>query len=242
MDVREQILELVKQADPANPQAFVHDIVRDLGRQKLDSYIAECEDCQICSEAKSLTRGKADAAVMIIGESVAEEQIGGEQYVLPFAEGTDSGEVLDKVLDMIGVNTDEIFYMNTISCWPHKEVGNEIVHRTPTQQEVTNCSVFLDFAIDTVKPVVIIALGSVAYNRLKKEKGVITKDRGEWFEYKGIPVIPTYHPGYFKQIEGKKTEEEVNAIKWDFFNDVRKGFLYIQENFPDNNVLLEPIE
>lgn len=235
-----RILNLVKQANPINPLAYVRNIVKEYSREKLDSYLMQCDACGLCRGPKSLTKGNVNADVMIIGEAVSEVQTKlGKDFVYPM-EGTQGLILLQKVLDHYHVNPDEVFYMNAVNCYPHKEIDGKILPRTPSKKEVTECKVFLDYAIDIVRPSLIILLGSVALNLYKKE--AISKARGNWIDVRGIPAMPTYHPEYFIQIEGKKHPDLIEELKIDFVDDIEKALLYIQENYPDNNVLLKKIE
>lgn len=237
MDIKEEILELVKEVNPANPLAFVHSIVQQYSCEKLNKYITECKDCSICSGPKSLCAGNPNASVMIIGDCVsASDQ--SDLFVHPFDEK--ALRILNKIFDDFHVNHDELFFINSVNCFPYKQINQEIIKRSPTKAEVECCTPFLKYAIEIVKPRVIITLGSVALNVFKKDS--ITKARGEWFAYNNISIMPTFHPNYFYEIQGKKDEKEIDSLKWDFYNDIKRAFLYIQENWPDNNVLFEKIE
>lgn len=237
MDSREEILQLVRNADPANPLDYVHDIVRGYAREKLDTYIRGCTDCDICSEHRTSVRGNSNATVLIIGESPSEDQVSSGELLQPFAN--QAGGILDSVFGQMGINQDQLFYINAVSCWPHKVVGDEVVSRTPHKKEVEACSVFVNYAIQLVQPLVIVLLGGIALNLFKKDS--ITAARGQWLDVKGIPTMPTYHPGYFLKIEGKKDPEIVNMQKWEFYNDLRKAFMYVYETYPDNSLINQPI-
>ena len=238
MSFEEQILNLVKEADPANPVEYVQSIVKPLARQKLDSYIMGCSDCDTCRSTKSITHGNVNAAIMIIGESVLEEQVG-DEAVHPFV-GTAEGALLDKLLDAYHVNRDELFWINAVNCFTYKEVNGKQLKRAPSKTEVEGCRVFLEYAIDVIKPVAIILLGNVALNMF--HKNAITQARGQWVDVRGIPAMPTYHPSYLLHLEGKKDPDLVEIDKGDFCEDVLQVLLRIQKDFPDNNVLLEKLE
>jgi len=232
-----KILQLVKQANPANPLAYVRDIVKEYSREKLDSYILQSSESQLL---KSITKGNVHADVMIIGEAVSEDQLElGKDVVYPM-EGTEGLVLLETVLNHFHVNPDEIFYMNAVNCFPFKEIDGEILPRTPNKNEVLEHKTYLDYAIDIVRPSIIILLGSVALNVYKKE--AISKARGEWIDVRGIPAMPTYHPEYFIQIADKKHPDIIEELKIDFCEDIRKAFLYLQDQYPDNNVLLSKLE
>lgn len=228
-----QILDLVKLSNPSNPLQYVHNIVKDLSIEKLNNQILQCRDCESCNGPKSLTKGISNATVMIIGESVSEDQKNSD-IVYPFEN--EGGEILDIVLEHYDINKEELFYINSVNCWPNKKVGSEYISRTPTKKEVDNCKVFLEYAIKVVQPRVIITLGGVALNSLFDEKLAITLERGVWKEYNGIVLMPTFHPAYFNKIKGKKDPELIEMQKMDFMNDIGKAFLYLEENYPDNNV------
>lgn len=233
-----RILELVQAADPANPMSYVHNIVREYSRSKMDQYILGCQDCEIAGKCKTVSRGNANATVMVISESPSEDQVGTD--TAQKALDNESGKIMDIVIEKMGVNPDEIFYINAVNCWPHKITGEEIVTRTPNKAEVENCRVFIDYAIQLVQPTVILLLGNIALNLFKKAP--ITSARGEWIDVKGIPAMPTYHPGYFAKVAGKKSEEAIDLSKWEFYEDVRNTFMYVYENFPENNLIQHPIE
>lgn len=241
MDYEEQILALVKESNPDNPMAYVQRIVKPLAREKLDNYIAGCLDCGVCDGPRSLTKGNVNAAVMIIGESVLESQWDGSEskYVYPF-EDTVEGQMLDKLLNHYKVNHDELFYINAVNCFTCKEVNEKQIKRAPSKTEVTSCKVFLDYAIEIVKPVVIILLGNIALNMFHKE--AISQARGKWIDVMGIPAMPTYHPSYLLHLQEKQDPDIVDNYKADFCDDILQALKYIQDNFPDNNVLFEKLE
>lgn len=236
--IEEKILDLVKEANPSNPISFVHNIVKPFAIEQLDNYILNCNDCDICNCTKTLTKGNPNASIMIIGESSTEDQQGNE-YSYPFE--CESGDFLNRALEKIGVNKEEIFYVNSVNCFPHRNLNDNIIKRAPTKTERTNCKLFLDYAIKTVEPLLIICLGSVATNGINEEIGKhnISKIRGEYFMYRGIKVMPTFHPGFFIELEksAKLDEETITAYQWDFFNDLNKAFNDLQEEYPDLNII-----
>ncbi len=233
------ILNMIKRARPKNPLKFAHDIVRDYAREELDSLILKCNDCEeIGCGPKSLTKGNANSDLMIISESISEVQLSNDP-IYPL-ENTKGFELLQKVLNHYKVNPEEVFYMNTVNCFTHKKVDDKKIPRTPNKKEVDNCKVFLEYAIDIVKPTVIILLGSIALNTFRKDS--IMKCRGQWIDVKGIPTMPTYSPQYFIQIEGKVHPDLIAEYKEQFCEDIEKVLLSIQAKYPNNNILLEPIQ
>lgn len=236
----DKILKLVKEADPIDPVGYVRRIVSDYALEKLRDYIVKCEDCPIHCGIKTIPKGNAGAEVMFVGEALSEEQIylSDRTWHYPF-ENTHGWEILETVFDYFHINRDALFFANTINCFPHAEVNGQILGRVPSKSEVENCRAFLDYTIEVVRPKAIVLLGAVSLNAFKK--GAISKERGQWFEIKGIPAVATYHPEYFRQIEGRKPPEIVEELKIDFVEDLKSVFLYIQNNFPDNKLITKPI-
>lgn len=236
----DKILDLVRQANPDNPISFVHDIVKPLAQEKLDNYILSCNDCDIANCAKrSISYGNPNASIMIIGESLSTEQFNGPKNTYSPFEDDSVGEILNTVLDKLNVNRDEIFYINSVNCYPYRTQGENTIKRSPTKNERTNCSSFLDYAIKIVEPLMIICLGGVAINGINEEIGrqSVTNIRGQMFMYRGVSVMPTFHPGYFIEIEGKVDEDMINLYKWDFYNDLESAFNYAQANYPDLKII-----
>lgn len=232
-NIEDNIFSLVQKANPDNPIQFVTDIVRPLAKAKLDNYIIDCEDCSICNCTKTISKGNPNASIMIIGESSTEDQQE-EEVAEPFEN--QSGELLNRALDRLNINRDELFFINSVNCFPHRMDGDLQIKRSPTKTERTNCKVFLDYALKIVQPLVIICLGGVATNGINEEIGKqnISKIRGSYFMYRGIEVMPTYHPGYFLELEKSNLDEDyITELQWDFFNDLEKVFSDFHKKYPD---------
>ena len=236
MSVEQQIFELVKEKDPANPIQFVTGIVKPLAHEKLNAAIYTCEDCKIsCNSVKSLTCGNPNASIMIIGESVSLEQQkdATEKYVYPFEDS--AGMYLQEAFQYTNLNMDEVFFINSVNCFPNRD-GNK---RTSTVAERNCCKTFLDYAIKIVEPLMIICLGAVAVNGINEEIGKqkISDIRGKYFTYRGITVMPTYHPGYFNELEGKFPEELIDTYRSQFMEDIYKAITDLQSQYSDIKII-----
>lgn len=121
--------------------------------------------------------------VMVIGEAPgASEDKSGRPFVGP------AGELLDKMLAAIRLSRDEnCFITNVVKCRPPH-------NRNPAPDEIAACAPFLQQQIELYRPVIILVLGRIAAQALlQTEKGIGTL-RGRFFDYYGIPLMPTYHP------------------------------------------------
>lgn len=138
--------------------------------------------------------GKAGARVMLIGEGPGfDEDHQGEPFV------GKAGELLDKILESIGLSREAVYITNVVKCHPMADPsdpekrGND---RAPEPDEMDACRPFLDEQIRLVAPRVIVALGATAAKALCGTQRGITAIRGDWHEYRGVPVLPTFHPAH----------------------------------------------
>lgn len=143
--------------------------------------------------------GAADAKVMCVGEGPGyQEDHDGEPFV------GRSGQLLDKILESIGLSRKtNVYIANIVKCHPMKDPsdpeqrGND---RPPTPEEMAACRGWLEAQIRAVKPKVIVTLGAVPARALLDDMTPITKLRGQWRTYEpggGLPpikLLPTFHP------------------------------------------------
>ncbi len=147
--------------------------------------IASCTRCGLCNGRKNTVPGiGADhPVVMVIGEGPGhDEDIQGKPFVGP------AGQLLDKMLAAIKLSRDtNCFIANIVKCRPPN-------NRDPLPEEAAACRSFLDAQIAALKPKMILLVGRIALQNLLDTKIGITRIHGQFFEYNGIPVMPTYHP------------------------------------------------
>ena len=104
--------------------------------------------------------------------------------------GGKAGIVLTAAITQgLGLQRSEVYICNVVKCRPPE-------NRTPLPDEVAACSPYLFEQLELIRPKVIIALGGPAMQTLTGVQGGITKLRGKWLEWKGIKVMPTFHPAY----------------------------------------------
>jgi len=174
----------------------------------LDEVRADLGDCQRCKLAPRRThlvfgRGDPAARLLLVGEAPgAEEDLQG----LPFVGA--AGQLLDRLLEKLGLARDEVYIANVLKCRPP---GN----RTPEPDEIAACSPFLFQQIRALQPQFIVALGAVATQVLLDTKAPLGRLRGRWQPGpEGLRVMPTFHPSYLLRFpaERKKTWEDMQQV------------------------------
>ena len=122
--------------------------------------------------------------MMFIGEGPgADEDAQGEPFV------GRAGKKLDQMISAIGLSREQVYIANIVKCRPPQ-------NREPERDEVATCSPFLYRQIEAIRPRVIVTLGAPAARTLLNTRIGITKLRGSWHAFRGIPVMPTFHPAY----------------------------------------------
>jgi DNA polymerase len=125
-----------------------------------------------------------------VGEAPGEEEdLQGEPFV------GRAGQLLTKMLQAMGLEREQVYIANIVKCRPDMPAGAP-GNRKPTRQEMEACVPFLRAQIDVVRPVVMVAMGATAVEGLLGPIGTIGKLRGSFLEYRGTPLMPTYHPSY----------------------------------------------
>jgi DNA polymerase len=134
--------------------------------------------------------GSIEASLMFVGEAPgADEDEQGEPFV------GKAGQLLTRIIQTMGLSRETVYIANILKCRPDTP-GESAGNRKPTPVEMETCIPYLHEQIDLIKPRVIVALGGTAVEGLLGKTVGITKLRGQWREYRGIPLMPTYHPAY----------------------------------------------
>jgi DNA polymerase len=181
--------------------------------QDLPSLQSLIRDCRLCSLCKTRTQtvfadGKPTARLLLVGEAPGRDE---DLQGLPFVGR--AGQLLNKMLAAINLAREDVYICNVLKCRPPD-------NRTPMPDEVEKCSPYLEQQIALVKPVLIGALGLSAAQALLKTKGSMASMRGRRFEYRGIPLVATYHPAALLRNPGLKRDAwtDLQMIR-DFLRD-----------------------
>ncbi|GMO51314.1 MAG: uracil-DNA glycosylase [Termitinemataceae bacterium] len=168
--------------------------------KKIAGLVAECTLCALHRTRLNTVPGEGvpHPLVMIIGEAPgADEDKSGRPFV-----GA-AGALLDKMLESIALSRKtNCFIANIVKCRPPE-------NRDPASNETSSCFGFLQKQVDLLKPTLILSLGNVSAKTLLKTETGISRLRGNWEEFCGIPLMPTFHPSYLLRDASQK------AAAWD---------------------------
>lgn len=147
--------------------------------------------------------GNIDSPLMFVGEAPgADEDEQGEPFV------GKAGQLLTKIIEAMALKRGDVYIANILKCRPDTP-GQAYGNRKPTPEEMATCIPFLHEQIDLIKPKVLVALGATAVEGLLGKTVGITKLRGNWHEYRGIPLMPTYHPAYLLRNQAMSEKRRV---------------------------------
>jgi DNA polymerase len=174
----------------------MEDVWRDIG---------DCTRCGLCEGRTQVvnTFGNHKARLMFVGEAPgADEDAQGKPFV------GRAGQLLTKIIEAIGLKREEVLIGNVNRCRPP---GN----RQPTLEEAAICRPFLFREIAAVKPDVIVVMGNTALRNLLEVREGITRVRGKFQDFRGIKVMPTFHPAYLLRDPSKKREtwEDLKKVR-----------------------------
>jgi DNA polymerase len=149
---------------------------------------------------------------MFVGEGPGADE---DQQGVPFVGR--AGQLLTQILSAAGISRDQVYITNVVKCRPP---GN----RVPTYEEMMACDQFLQAQILLVRPRLLVLLGSTPTKWILKTQEAISKLRGQWFQWRGMEVMPMFHPSYLLRNPSNKvgspkhlTWEDIQEVKrrWD---------------------------
>lgn len=175
--------------------------------------IGDCTRCVLCEGRTQVvnTHGNRHARLMFVGEAPgADEDAQGKPFV------GRAGQLLTKMIEAMGMKRDEVIIGNVNRCRPP---GN----RQPTLEEAAICRPFLFREIAAIQPEIIVVMGNTALRNLLEVREGITRVRGKFQDFRGIKVMPTFHPAYLLRDPSKKRET------WE---DLKMVMDYLDKNPP----------
>jgi len=194
------------------------------GGTALEEYRKEICSCQKCPLGKTRINfvfgvGDPRATLMFVGEGPGyDEDRKGEPFV------GKAGQLLTKIIEAMGLKRQDVYIANIVKCHPMvdpvnpEKRGND---RPPSAEEIAACLPYLQKQIELIKPKFICALGTWAAKTLLETETGISKLRGRFFDYKGIRLMPTYHPAALLRNP---------ALKKDVWEDMKMIMAAMKEN------------
>jgi DNA polymerase len=167
--------------------------------------IGDCQRCRLSGTRKTIVfgQGNANARLMFVGEAPGADE---DEQGLAFVGK--AGQLLTKIIEAIGMRRDDVYIVNELKCRPPQ-------NRNPEPDEVLSCQPFLEKQMDAIRPTVLVGLGKFGAHWLLKTAEPITRLRGRIGQYRGITVMPTYHPAYLLRNPGAKKEvwEDMKVVR-----------------------------
>ncbi len=188
------------QQAPAQPAPMA-----DISSCNLDQLKQITDTCSVCPLCQGRNKGvfgagNPNADLMFIGEGPGRDE---DMQGIPFVGK--AGMLLTKMINAMQFTRDDVFICNIVKCRPPN-------NRNPFPEEAAACRPYLERQIELVKPKVMVLLGAVPLQFILNQRGIM-RLHGQWSDYKGIKVMPTFHPAYLLRFpEGKR----------DAWNDLQK--------------------
>ncbi len=208
---------------PAEPMSAARQVVPAIGeenRESLDGIRTELGDCHRCQLGERRTNlvfgvGNPRARLVFVGEAPGrDEDLQGEPFV------GEAGQLLNRIITRMGLNREDVYICNVLKCRPP---GN----RNPEPAEIEQCGPFMLRQVKSIAPEAIVALGTFAAQTLLGTKAPISKLRGHFHDYHGIPLMPTFHPSFL--LHNKKDTSKF----WDVWDDMVKVLKKLDMPVPD---------
>ena len=199
----------------------------------LEKIVSICVKCPLGKSRLTAVfgEGNPNADIMFVGEGPGFEE---DHHGRPFIGK--AGQFLTGLIEAMGYKREDVYIANIVKCHPMKNPsdpearGND---RPPTEEEVAVCSQYLEKQIEIIKPKVIVTLGKPSAMYFLKTDLPMGKIRGNFTEYKGIKLMPTFHPSYLIRngcVLGKKDQTEaVMKLKADVWHDLKTVRDYVKK-------------
>jgi DNA polymerase len=180
-------------------------------RKTLDEIRRELGDCKRCKLCNGRTQivfgvGNPRAELVFVGEGPGADE---DAQGIPFVGK--AGQLLTKMIEAMQFKRDDVYICNVVKCRPPN-------NRNPEPDEIEACEPFLKAQLKSIQPKVIVALGKFAAQTLLRVETPITRLRGQWRTYEGVPLMPTFHPAYLLRQPDEK------RLAWMDLQEVMKRF------------------
>jgi uracil-DNA glycosylase family protein len=189
-------------------------MAKSLDKIRVDA--RRCQDCPLWANATQTVFGAGDphARVMLVGEQPGDEE---DKKGLPFVGP--AGRLLDRALEAAGVEREHLYVTNAVKHFKWQLRGKRRLHKTPAQREIDACHQWLEREIESIKPHVIVALGSTAAKAVIARDFKVSVQRGQFVDSPLAPyVFATFHPSALLRL---REEEEREAAFTQLVSDLK---------------------
>lgn len=187
--------------------------------EQIKKDLGQCQRCKLGATRKNLVFGVGNpkARLVFVGEAPgADEDAQGEPFV------GDAGKMLNRIIAAMELKREDVYICNVVKCRPPQ-------NRPPEVDEISACLPFLLRQLKSIGPEVIVALGSSAAQALLQTKVPISKLRGKFHDFHGIPLMPTYHPSYLLRTGGNSDSF------WSVWDDMTQVLRLLKLPVPDKS-------
>lgn len=208
-DIVSAIKKHIKLEELAGTGEWVSRLMGTGPQRDLSPLRQEAGSCEKCELSRTRTRvvfgaGSPKAALMFVGEAPGRDE---DLQGLPFVGR--SGQLLTKIIESIGLKREDVYIANILKCRPPN-------NRNPLPAEILTCEEYLTGQIDIIKPKIICTLGKFAAQTLLRSVEPISRLRGQFRDYRGTKLMPTFHPAYLLRNPSDK------RLVWEDMKKIRK--------------------
>jgi DNA polymerase len=185
--------------------------------EEIRKELGECRRCKLCEGRKNIVFGVGNpkARIVFVGEAPGrDEDLQGEPFV------GEAGQLLNRIITRMGLKREDVYICNVLKCRPP---GN----RNPESEEIELCAPFMLRQVKSIAPDVVVALGTFAAQTLLGTKAPISKLRSRFYDYHGIPLMPTFHPSFLLHNKNDKTKF------WEVWDDMVQVLRKLDLPVPD---------
>ena len=179
----------------------------------IEQTILKCRLCTLADTRQHAVPGEGNikTEIMFVGEAPGRDE---DAQGRPFVGR--AGQLLTKIINAMKFQRNEVYITNIIKCRPPK-------NRNPHKEEMESCKDYLLRQIELIRPKVIVTLGRVAASFFIETDLGMTALRGEFYEFQGVKVMPTFHPSYLIRNEGNRI---LRKMVWD---DMQKVMVFLDK-------------
>lgn len=193
-EIRKELKEIIKSVKAymeaeklaGIEEFYVEPLPKEQSLEKLHQDVSNCRECPLYKTRKNPVFGEGNpkAKLVFVGEAPGREE---DMQGLPFVGR--SGELLTKIIEAMKLKRKDVYICNILKCRPPQ-------NRSPLPSEIIACQDYLRQQLELINPKVICCLGKFACSALLNQDFPITKLRGNFLDFRGIKVMPTFHPAY----------------------------------------------